>query len=233
MNGDKLTRLTAYAAVLAVAGVAAWISYRHAVAVVTAHGEAGAVGHWYPVVIDGLIVAASMVLLDAARHEDTAPRLAWHLLGAGIAATLGVNVLAGLPSGWLAALVATWPALAFVGCYELVMMLVRAGARRGPTALQMPVAIDPAGGEAQQPDATPGAPAGVPAAVPDFSVLNGHRAKAERLFAGDVESGRVPGIRRIRDGLHVGQPKAKLVQEYLKQVAQAGPGSGPHGASQR
>ena len=130
MNADKLTRWTAFAAVLAVAAVAAWISYRHAVAVVTAHGEPGAVGHWYPVVIDGLIVAASMVLLDAARHRETAPRLAWWLLGAGIGATLAANVLAGVPSGWLGAIVAAWPAAAFVGCYELLMMLVRAAARR-------------------------------------------------------------------------------------------------------
>ena len=61
-----------------------------------------------------------------------------------------------------------------------------------------------------------GAPKPVPAEVPDFSSLNGHRAKAERLFAKDLEAGQVPGIRRIREGLHVGQPKAKTVQAYLK-----------------
>ncbi|HEX3962417.1 MAG TPA: DUF2637 domain-containing protein [Trebonia sp.] len=158
MNGDRLTRWTAVASVLAVAAVAAWISYRHAVAVVTAHGEPGAVGHWYPVVVDGLIVAASMVLLDAARHREEAPRLAWWLLAAGIGATLAANVLAGVPSGWLGAVVAAWPALAFVGCYELLMMLVRAAARRTPaetartaedmpdttTAPEAPVSVPPA-----------------------------------------------------------------------------------------
>jgi hypothetical protein len=106
------------------------ISYRHAVTVVTAHGEPGLVGHLYPVVIDGLIVAASMVLLDAARHQEIAPALSRWLLGAGIAATLAVNVLAGVSAGMLGAIVAAWPALAFVGCYELLMMLVRASARR-------------------------------------------------------------------------------------------------------
>ena len=143
MNGDKLTRWTAVAAVLAVAAVAAWISYRHAVEVVSAHGEPGTVGHWYPVVIDGLIIAASMVLLDAARHREDAPRLAWWLLAAGIGATLAVNVLAGTASGWLGAVIASWPALAFVGCYELLMMLVRAAARRAPAE----------DGEAQEPQA--------------------------------------------------------------------------------
>uniref|UniRef100_UPI002637568D DUF2637 domain-containing protein n=1 Tax=Trebonia sp. TaxID=2767075 RepID=UPI002637568D len=100
--------------------------------VVTVHGEPGAVGHWYPVLIDGLIVAASMVLLDAARHRESAPGLAWGLLSAGIGATLAVNVLAGVPSGWLGAIIAAWPALAFVGSYELLMMIVRAAARRAP-----------------------------------------------------------------------------------------------------
>jgi hypothetical protein len=130
VNGDKLTRWTAIAAVLAVAAVAGWISYRHAVEVVTVHGEPGSVGHWYPVTIDGLIVAASMVLLDAARHQEPPPVLARWLLAAGIGATLVVNVLAGVPSGPLGAVAAAWPAFAFVGCYELLMMLVRSSARR-------------------------------------------------------------------------------------------------------
>lgn len=134
MNVDKLTRWTAVAAVLAVAAVAALISYRHTVEVVTAHGEPGLVGHLYPVVIDGLIIAASMVLLDSARHPGDTPRLAWWMLAAGIVATLAVNVLAGITSGVLGAIVAAWPAAAFVGCYELVMVLVRASAAREVTA---------------------------------------------------------------------------------------------------
>ena len=51
--------------------------YLHAVALVSAHGEPGMAARLYPTVIDGVIVASSMVLLDAARHEETAPRLAW------------------------------------------------------------------------------------------------------------------------------------------------------------
>ena len=198
MNADRLTRWTAFAAVLAVAAVAAWISYRHAVEIVTAHGEPGAVGRLYPVVIDGLIVAASMVLLDAARHREPAPRLAWWLLGTGIGATLAVNVLAGVPSGWLGAIVAAWPALAFVGCYELLMMLVRASARRARILAPVP---------------------GVPEGVPDpFAALNGHREAAAEMFAADLEAGRVPGIRAIRSGLHIGQDKASQVQAYLSEL---------------
>ena len=132
MSADGLTRSVTFAAVLAVAGVAGWVSYWHAVAVVTAHGETGLTGHLYSVLVDGLILAAGMVVLDAARHGERPPWLAWWMLAAGIGATLAVNTLAGLPGGWLAAVIASWPALAFVGCYELLMTLVRAAARRAP-----------------------------------------------------------------------------------------------------
>jgi len=215
MNVDKLTRWTAIAAVLAVAAVAAVISYRHAVDVVTAHGEPGAVGRMYPVVIDGLIIAASMVLLDAARHREAAPRLAWWLLGAGIGATLAVNVLAGVPSGWLGAIVAAWPALAFVGCYELLMMLVRASARRsaGQAGSAAPAAVMPPAAPAAA------APAGAPDPVTLRAQLNGHAAKAEKLYAADITAGRVPGIRRIMTGLKVGDAKARLVQAHLRSLS--------------
>jgi len=133
-TADKWVRGTTLASVIVVAGVAGWISYNHAVAVVVTHGEPGVVGHWYPAVIDGLIVAASMVLLDSARHRADAPRLALWLLSAGIAATLVINVLAGVAFGPLGAIVSAWPALSFVGCYELLMMLVRASAQRASGA---------------------------------------------------------------------------------------------------
>lgn len=132
MSADGLTRSVTFAAVLAVAGVAGWVSYWHAVAVVSSHGEPGLTGHLYSVLVDGLIVAAGMAVLDAARHREAVPGLAWWMLAAGIGATLAVNVLAGLPGGWLSAVIASWPALAFVGCYELLMTLVRAAARRAP-----------------------------------------------------------------------------------------------------
>ena len=134
MTGDRLIRWTAVLAVVAVAGVAAYVSYWHAVKVVTGAGEPGSIAHLYPVVIDGIIVAASMVLLDAARNSEAAPRLAWWLLGSGIAVTFAANVTYGVASGLAGALWAAWPAAAFVGCYELLLMLVRASARRAGAA---------------------------------------------------------------------------------------------------
>ena len=64
--------------------------------------------------------------------------LAWWMLSAGIAATLAANMLAGITAGPLGAIVATWPALAFAGCYELMMVLVRAAAARTPAQQPAP-----------------------------------------------------------------------------------------------
>jgi hypothetical protein len=114
----------------------------HAWEVVRAHGESGLVGRVYPGTVDGLIYAASMTLLDAARRGVPAPRLARWLLGAGIGATLFANVLAGAAAGPLGAAVATWPALALVGSYELLMVMIRGQAAPQPTSTAAPAPDD-------------------------------------------------------------------------------------------
>jgi len=133
MKGDRAIRLVAVLGLVAVAGVAAYVSYFHAVEVVASNGEPTAIARLYPAAIDGLIVVASMVLLDAARHGEKAPQLAWWLLGSGVAVTLAANVTYGAQHGVASALWAAWPALAFVGVYELGLLLVRASARRNQT----------------------------------------------------------------------------------------------------
>ena len=55
---------------VAVAGVAAIISYQHAYELVTSHGETGITAHLLPFTVDGLIWAASMVVLYASRRHD-------------------------------------------------------------------------------------------------------------------------------------------------------------------
>lgn len=126
-GSERAIRWSTIAAVAMVAAIAGWVSYEHALAVVRAHGEGGAVARVYPATVDGLIYSASMVLLDAARRGARPPRLARVLLACGIGATLFANVLAGLAYGPLGAAVAAWPALALVGSYELLMLLIRAG----------------------------------------------------------------------------------------------------------
>ena len=82
---DRAIRLSTAAAVLAVAGIAAYVSYWHAYAVVRAHGETGITARLEPATIDGLVYASSMVVLYAARHRVPVPSLARWLLALGIA----------------------------------------------------------------------------------------------------------------------------------------------------
>jgi len=124
---DRAIRLSTAAAVLAVAGIAAYVSYGHAYAVVRAHGETGITARLEPATIDGLVYASSMlVVLYAARHRVPVPSLARWLLALGIAATLTANMAQGWSHGPLGAVVAAWPAVSLVGSYELLVWLIRA-----------------------------------------------------------------------------------------------------------
>ncbi len=49
------------------------------------------------------------------------------LLGAGILATVGANLAHGVGHGPVGTVVSAWPALALVGSFELLMMLIRTG----------------------------------------------------------------------------------------------------------
>lgn len=114
--------------VLAVAAVAAWVSYWHAVAVIEKYGaEDELSAHLVPATVDGMIYASSMVLLWCARYRLAVPALARWALALGVAATLAANILHGIERGPLAAALAAWPAIALVISYELIMWVVRSG----------------------------------------------------------------------------------------------------------
>jgi hypothetical protein len=136
-NGiDRAIRLSTAVAVLAIAGVAAYVTYWHACAVVQAHGETGITARLEPATIDGLVYASSMLVLYAARHRVPVPSLARRLLGPGIAATLTANMAQGWSHGLVGAVVAAWPTVSLVGSYELLVWLIRTSgaAERGPWA---------------------------------------------------------------------------------------------------
>jgi Protein of unknown function (DUF2637) len=122
---ERVIRRPAAGAVVGVATVAAVASYEHAYALVRAHGEAGWTARLVLLTVDGLIYASSMVMLNSARRGMSVPALARWLLGLGIAATLAANVAHGLGHGLIGAAVAAWPAVALVGSYELLTMVIR------------------------------------------------------------------------------------------------------------
>jgi hypothetical protein len=112
---DRFIRITTALAVEAVAMVAAIISSQHAYELVRSHGEFGLTARLLPFTVDGLIWAASIVVLDACRQNWPVPRLAAWSLGAGIVATVGANLAHGVGHGPVGALASVWPALALVG----------------------------------------------------------------------------------------------------------------------
>ena len=130
VNGgvDRAIRVSTAAVVLAVAGIAAYISYWHAYAVVREYGETGVTARLEPATIDGLVYASSMVILYAARHRFPVPRLARWMLALGILASLAVNVAQGWSHGLVGAAVAAWPAVSLVGSYELLAWIIRTAA---------------------------------------------------------------------------------------------------------
>ena len=236
---ERMIRWSTVAVVASVAIVAGWVSYEHALAVVRAHGEAGAVARVYPATVDGLIYSASMVLLDSARRGVQAPRLARWLLGAGIGATLAANVAAGLHFGPVGAVVASWPALALVGSYELLMLIIRAGAgvpvpgtvgqtvaatvpEAGPVTVPSAVPVDVPVIEpvAVPVDGVPPTPAGVPRTVTTGRArgrASGRRAQApERVFAVEIERGELPSLRAVKSRMSCGTDRARLILSDLQ-----------------
>jgi hypothetical protein len=199
MSGaDRTIRWSTAAAVIGVAVVAAVVSYEHAYALVSAHGELGWTARLIPLTVDGLIWASSMVMLDSVRRGVRIPLLARWLLGLGISATLAANVAHGLGHGPVGSAVAAWPAVALVGSYELLMIIIR-GAQSEPSAVA--------------------AVAGTSEAVPGINPLH---ARAAQEFAKEVAAGRKPSIRAIRARLHVGQPRAPQVQAHLGALIEVG-----------
>jgi hypothetical protein len=87
--------------------------------------------------------------------------------------------------------VAAWPAVALVGSYELLMMIIR-----GTQAPAVTVSAQD-GGSARDP-------------------LDEH---ATLVFAADPAGDRVPSIRAIRAALHVGQPRVQQLRDDLATAA--------------
>jgi hypothetical protein len=161
-------------------------SQRERVVAVGGHqSEAGWTARMVPLTVDGLIYASSMVMLDSARRQTAVPALARWLLGLGIAATLAANVTHGLGHGLIGATVAAWPAVALVGSYELLMMVIRSSQGQ---------ADGERGGRRE------------------YDPL---QERAAELFAEEIAGDRVPSVRAIRAQLHVGQPRAQSLRKHL------------------
>ena len=139
MIGDRVIRFATAAVVCAVAAFAAVVSYSHIYGLGRAHGQDGTAARLLPLSVDGLILAASLVLLHEARDDRGAPRLARFMLWLGIAATIGANVASGARYELLGALISAWSAVVLIGSVEIAMQQVRRA--RAPRAAAIVPAV--------------------------------------------------------------------------------------------
>ena len=162
---------------------------------------------------------------STARRGIPTPGLARVMLAARIAVTLMANILAGVAYGLLGAVVAAWPALALVGSYELLMIMIRRARSAAPEAMadvaeavSIP-ALDEAAGTVPLDNAD-----AVPTPVPEIAAktvtpgrarrrpVNTHARNAEREYAADLAEGRLPSLRAVMRDVGVGQDKAREVR---------------------
>jgi hypothetical protein len=141
VRGDKAFAFVTLAAVAAVAVIAFSASYQHQYELSIYYQQTHWVAGMMPFSVDLLIVAAGLVIWYAARHGYPRPLRAYAALSAGVAATVIANLAADHHYAWpwLGPGISVWPAIAFVGAYEMAVWLVRkrqetaAGAEGGGT----------------------------------------------------------------------------------------------------
>jgi hypothetical protein len=125
MTADRSIRRLTAAAVLLVAAIAATVSFVHIQHLAATHGQTLLASYLLPVSVDGTVAAASLSMLWAARSGQPAPWIARLMLTMGVGATLMANVAYGAPFGLSGELLSGWPAVAFVGSVEMVLVMVR------------------------------------------------------------------------------------------------------------
>jgi len=126
------TRFARDSSAAIVAGIAGYASYWHQVSVTTLAGERAELAHIIPFSVDGMLVVASIVMVDD-RQSGRKPRTSARLFFAlGIVASVAANVASAHPT-WLGRLVAAWPAIALLAVVE---MLSRKGRRIAETLAQ-------------------------------------------------------------------------------------------------
>lgn len=120
MNGTRIARNISAALV---AGIAAWSSYRHMVHIALSVGEGPEIAYLLPLSVDGMMVVASVAMVDDKARGLTVRLSAKIAFTLGIVASVGANVAAAHPH-LSARIVAAWPAIALLAVVE---MLTRGG----------------------------------------------------------------------------------------------------------
>jgi hypothetical protein len=105
--------VAAGAAVVALAVIAAAVSYSHMRLLAERHGETGWQAHAFPLSVDGIEIVASLVLLADGPVGRRSGWLVWAALSAGTAASMAANIAVGATDP-IGRVVAGWPAFALL-----------------------------------------------------------------------------------------------------------------------
>src|SRR5262245_15938937 len=116
MNTSRLGRNLSAAVV---AGIAAWSSYRHMVTVALNVGEHPDVAYVLPLSVDGMLVVASMAMVDDRRAGRTVRWSARVAFAGGVIGSVAANISAA-QNTLGARFVAAWPALALLLTVEVL-----------------------------------------------------------------------------------------------------------------
>jgi hypothetical protein len=202
LRGARALALAAIALLVAAASVASFMeSYRALYDWAHGHGLSVRWAAVWPLQIDTFIAVGELALFIALVDgwQRRARILPWVVTLAGLAVSVAGNVG---HVGWAAPVAdkatAAVPPLAAAAALAVGLgVLKRVVEHRHPGTVP-----------------EPGTP--VPALS---SGLNGHGEAAAELFATELARGEVPGVRRIRREMHIGQPRASQVRDYLAEVA--------------
>ena len=140
-RSDKAIRVLTAFAVLVVAAIAAVISFVQIEHLAVTHGQTMLAAMLLPLSIDGTVAASSLVMLRSARMTLPTPMLARVMLVLAVLATLACNVLFGAGFGIVGALLSGWPAVAFIGCAEMAIGMIRRARSTAPDAAADDVSI--------------------------------------------------------------------------------------------
>ena len=103
----------------AVATIAAWSSYYHMVHVALHYGERPEVAYGLPFSVDGMLVVATIVMVDDKRRTHRVRPMARLAFTAGVTASIAANIAAAHPSIG-ARIIDAWPALALLLVVEML-----------------------------------------------------------------------------------------------------------------
>lgn len=209
MNQASALRTATASVVTGVAGFAAVISYSHIKDLGASHGQTGAADALLPLSVDGLIVAASLVMLHEAQHGRKAPVLARWMLALGVAATVAANVAYGLSYGPVGALFSAWPAVAFIGAAEMLFQMIT----------RSRVKIEDIQVNQNDQDSAKRASKRTKKRTQKRTPVTALDAEAE--FLSELRPGKVPSLREIQKRMRVGQAKAMQFQEHLASCIEA------------